>query len=267
MSRNFAFSHTKHNGDFPAGTGHYHNMYEIYFLNSGNCRYFIGDRLFNVTEGDIILIKKGTIHKSLYSDTPVERYLLNFTDESVSPDILEDMKKLFRQNIYHIPKESASAVVSIFKKIGQESENPDKYSSLIITGLLTELFTFMLRHSSEQTQTASNLPIENAAAYISGHYREQLTLEDMAARCSLSVSYFSRLFKTITGFGFKEYLTITRLRAAQSLLMHTDLSVCKVAYDCGFNDSNYFSVIFKEFNGISPLKYRKQNRIKEKKYS
>ena len=266
MSNNFAFSHTKHKGDFPVNAGHYHNMYELYFLKTGNCRYFIGDRLFHINEGDIVLISKGIIHKSLYADSPIERYLVNFTDDMLSEDMAEDMKKLFRQNIYHTPKDSADLILTIFKKIEQEANSPDKYSPLITRGLLTELFTCILRHPSDKPETLSNLPIENVPSYIAGHYREQLTLENMAEMCSLSTSYFSRLFKTITGFGFKEYLTMLRLKEAQSLLMHTDLSICKVAYECGFNDSNYFSVVFRESNGLSPLKDRKQNRIKYKKH-
>ena len=266
MSQNFAFSHTKHNGDFPANTGHYHNMYEIYFLKTGSCRYFIGDRLFHIAEGDIVLISKGIIHKSLYPDAPVERYLINFTDDMIPDEISGDMKKLFQQSIYHTPKESAGDILTIFKKIERETNSPDKYSPLVTTGLLTELLTYILRHPSDKAEMVSNLPIENVPSYIAGHYREQLTLENMAEMCSLSTSYFSRLFKNITGFGFKEYLTMLRLKEAQSLLMHTDLSICKVAYECGFNDSNYFSVVFKELIGLSPLKYRKQNRIKDKKH-
>ena len=259
------YNHIKHDGYFPAKAGHYHNMYEIYFLKSGNCRYFIGDKLFEVNEGDIILISRGTIHKSIYSGSPIERYLLNFPENYIDDVLSEDVKNLFEKNIYHAPKDIIPQILSVFQKLSVECDDTDKYSDIITMGCMTELFTIMLRHPCEQTERddISNLPVENATAYITEHYNEPLTLEGMAELTSLSVSYFSRLFKTITGFGFKEYLTIIRLKQAQSLLLHTDTSICKIAYECGFNDSNYFSVVFKDFTGISPLKYRKQNRIKK----
>ena len=58
---------------------------------------------------------KGVIHKSLYSDKAIERYLLNFTDNHVSSELTEDIKEVFNQSIYHTPPEYISKVINIFK--------------------------------------------------------------------------------------------------------------------------------------------------------
>ncbi len=67
------------------------------------------------------------------------------------------------------------------------------------------------------------------------------------------------MFKKETGFGFCEYLNLLRLQKAEALLKQSDnLSISLIASECGFNDSNYFSVKFKEMYGISPKKVQKR---------
>jgi len=68
----------------------------------------------------------------------------------------------------------------------------------------------------------------------------------------------SRMFKKETGFGFSEYLTLVRLRHSEFLIKNKNLSITEVAHRCGFEDSNYFSVIFKRNYKISPREMKKQ---------
>ncbi len=263
---NFYYDRSKRSGAVAMTNGHYHNMYEIYFLAEGRCRYFIENKLFEVEAGDLVLIPKGVIHKTIYLNDATDRYLINFSKPYITPSLAIDIYNLFALNIYRPPKEIIPVITEIFEKIATEHKNFDSYSKLLISGYMTELFSTMLRNPSiDKPYSRTNIPIENVTQYISVNYRQNLTLEQMADMSSLSVSYFSRLFKSITGFGFKEYLTIIRLKEAQSRLIHTDKSICKIAYECGFNDSNYFSSVFKDIHGVSPLKYRKQNRIKAEK--
>ena len=95
---------------------------------------------------------------------------------------------------------------------------------------------------------------------MTANYAENLTLESMARRAMVSESHFSRLFKSTTSIGFKEYLNMLRIREAQRLLLNTCASVCEIAFSCGFNDSHYFSTHFKSGHGVSPLGFRRANR-------
>lgn len=76
----------------------------------------------------------------------------------------------------------------------------------------------------------------------------------------MSPTYYSKKFKQITGVGFKEYLTKTRLYEATELLTHTSLNVTEIAIRCGFNDGNYFGDAFRKEFGLSPLQYRKRQK-------
>ena len=102
--------------------------------------------------------------------------------------------------------------------------------------------------------------IQQAAQYISEHFREDISLADVAAQAYMSESHFSRKFKKITGLNFSEYLTSTRIKAADDLLLQTSMSIAEIAAACGFGDANYFGDIFKKHKGMSPTKYRRMRR-------
>ena len=82
-------------------------------------------------------------------------------------------------------------------------------------------------------------------------------LEDMSDKFHISRSYLSKKFKAVTGFGFKEYIVNVRIKNACRLLLETNKSITDIAFECGFNDSNYFGDAFRHVKGVSPNKYRK----------
>ena len=106
-----------------------------------------------------------------------------------------------------------------------------------------------------QTHLAASTDI---AQYISENYHLQLTLDDAAKIAYMERTHFSKRFKQLTGFGFQDYLTQTRIRAAENLLQTTDLSISEIAEHCGFSSSNYFGDAFRRWKGISPSTYRKK---------
>lgn len=99
--------------------------------------------------------------------------------------------------------------------------------------------------------------IRDCVTYIDLHYNEDLTLKKMAEYLSINSSYLSTLFKKEVGKTVTEYVTQTRIKQALLLLNSTKQSIRDVASQCGFDDINYFSRVFKNYQGMSPSSYRK----------
>ena len=118
----------------------------------------------------------------------------------------------------------------------------------VMNSLMDSIFRFKgLRHANV---------IHQSVQYISTHYAERLTLEDMAQRVYLSPAYFSRVFKQETGETFTAYLNRVRIDHSRALLRRKDLRLVDIALMVGFEDQSYFTKVFKKVAGISPLRYR-----------
>lgn len=102
-------------------------------------------------------------------------------------------------------------------------------------------------------------PVEKAMHYIDSHIDHPLSLAEVAEHVYLNPNYFSMLFKEKTGMTFSEYVTRTRLQEAKQLLLTTDLTIEAVAERTGYSTAKYFSKMFKEFEGVTPGKYKKTN--------
>jgi two-component system response regulator YesN len=91
------------------------------------------------------------------------------------------------------------------------------------------------------------------------HFREPgLSLTEVCAELSVSVSYFSQRFKSITGKTFVEYLTELRIEHAKELLRTASGRGYEIAPQVGFRDPHYFSSTFKKVCGMTPTQYRAQ---------
>ncbi|MDC7249424.1 MAG: helix-turn-helix transcriptional regulator, partial [Sphaerochaetaceae bacterium] len=77
-----------------------------------------------------------------------------------------------------------------------------------------------------------------------------------AALCNISSSYFSKLFKKVTGDNFANYINKIRVKKAQELLVNTDNPITVIAMDLGFGDNSYFNKVFKKIEGVAPSLYR-----------
>lgn len=121
-----------------------------------------------------------------------------------------------------------------------------------------QLLILISRYRKQPTvDTASPvlLQISDVVEYINKNYNTDISLDTLSRILSLSPSHLSKSFKSVTGVGIKEYIKISRIEAAKSLLVTTELSITEIAIKCGFNDSNYFAAVFKKLVGITPKRY------------
>lgn len=98
--------------------------------------------------------------------------------------------------------------------------------------------------------------IKKAMLYMSEKFNTPLSLEEVAAHVHLHPSYFSTMFKNVTGSSFKEYLNKIRIEESKLLLLNTDFSIIDIAIAVGFEDQSYFSKVFKKFTGTTPKQFR-----------
>ena len=103
--------------------------------------------------------------------------------------------------------------------------------------------------------------ISEAKLYMSEHFTDpNLMLQDVAKAVNMSNSRFSTVFSQQTGQTFTEYLIYLRLNKAKEMLRTTNVKSSQIARESGYNDSHYFSYIFKKNVGITPSEYRVQNQ-------
>ncbi|WP_071130721.1 response regulator [Enterococcus timonensis] len=114
------------------------------------------------------------------------------------------------------------------------------------------------RNSSTQTL------VLKAQEYVRHHFSDtSLSLDDLTEILGVSNSYFSSIFKKVTGETFISYLTNYRLNIASRLLLETDEKSYVISEKVGYADPNYFSYVFKRRFGQSPLKYRMGHEVSE----
>jgi AraC family transcriptional regulator of arabinose operon len=137
--------------------------------------------------------------------------------------------------------------------MGYSRENLD-YASICLWYLLG---SFAYAPQFERIRSVHNTDIvEKSIVYMAENIHNDLTLSQMAAHCQLSVSHFSKLFKTKINRSPVDYYIELKIQKACQLLDHTHLKMADVANQIGIADPFYFSRLFSKVMGMSPSSYR-----------
>lgn len=258
------FNRASRNSDYKMFDYHYHNKHELYFLEKGKTQYFIGSEIYFLTAGNMVFIPKGEFHKTNLGEKDfTERLLLVFDNDFLGEDFIPYINELSHNKLILIPPEKLYKIKEIYEKIEHEDKHKGinylEMEKLYLKQLLILIKRYHIKNNTLDLSESHKI-IQNCATYICENYHLDLNLDSLAEKYSLSKSYFSKLFKQVTGVGINEYITTTRISAAQNLLSKNNLSITEVATRCGFNDSNYFAAVFKKIKGITPKKYSLINK-------
>lgn len=246
---------------------HFHENYEIYYLISGQRRYFIENEIYDIYPDDMILIPERQVHKVWNSpDIDANEYHERFLLTPRKEDIPEKFLPCFDTHLYRLPEDAKKIILQCFEDLKANSNKLDEYTTDYNRANLIKILCTLARlpESAKHTSLLSknDLLMQEAAQYIQTNCSSQLTLGEIAAKFSYSKEYFSTIFKETTGFGFNEYLNQMRISKAIELLNTTSLPITEISAECGFNDSNYFATVFKKIVGVTPNLFRPK-RAKE----
>ena len=241
---------------------HSHNHYELYFLMDGKTKYFIGDEIFEIESGDIVFVPKGIFHETdSESCMKNERILIFFDDDSFSQETAHILRELSKHRVFHIAQNKTERIERLFVRIKDEFEKKGKFTDTLTNIYIQELATLICRYMIEYKPSSANEDIQSISKYIRSNYMKDITLRFLSHDFSISESHLSRRFKEVSGIGINEYLTYVRIMNAEKLLRSKKMPITEIAAACGFNDSNYFSTVFKRIKGITPLKFSKLTYI------
>ncbi|WP_123041128.1 response regulator transcription factor [Cohnella candidum] len=109
---------------------------------------------------------------------------------------------------------------------------------------------------SPLNEQSDNLIVRKSKEFVDKHLLEDITLAKVAAAIHVSSGYLSRVFYKEIGENFSDYIIRNKLEYAQKLLRATNRKVYEIAADIGYSNPHYFSKLFKERVGLTPLEYR-----------
>lgn len=243
---------------------HYHSSYELYYLISGTTKYFIDGKIYFIESGNFVFIPPNVYH-STDSENCMnnERILISFGKISENKCLQRILADFSDKNVISLSPQNIPQITAILEKIEKEyNSSVDENTDFLIDIYASELLVFLYRHQQTYNPKLSETEkiIYNVSKYINKNYAENITLKSLSKQFNLSSSYLSRQFKGTTGFGINEYLNKIRLMNSETLIKNSHFSITEIAEKCGFNDSNYFSTLFKRLKGMTPTEYKKLNR-------
>ena len=122
---------------------------------------------------------------------------------------------------------------------------------------LPEAYMQALLHFPLNKQS-DNLIVRKSKEFVDKHLLEDITLAKVAAAIHVSPGYLSRVFYKEIGETFSDYIIRNKIEYARKLLRDTNRKVYEIAADIGYTNPHYFSKLFKERVGVTPLEYRNQ---------
>ena len=117
------------------------------------------------------------------------------------------------------------------------------------------LLSFVQKHQRQKKYSGN---VEKVIEILHQHYQEPLTLKEVSESLHLNVMYLGQLFKKETKKSFSAYLNHLRMEKAKQLLLHSNQNVNEIASEIGYNNTTYFSKLFKKIVGRSPKEYREK---------
>lgn len=259
--------------DFKSVKPHWHDEVEIIVIKKGRGMVSVNLTEYHVKAGDVIFV----FPEQLHSIEQLEHENMEYENILFRASLLKSIGQDLCGNKYITPLFSGiihihpvvdegcrfhPQLLSLIESIDTLCSNRTHGYQLAVKGYLFQIIFLLISNSDTEVSTKNNKKslekVKMILTYISEHYSESISVEDMANYCLYSKSHFMKFFKETIGMGFIAYLNDYRLEIAAKALLTTSDNILDIAVRTGFDNLSYFNRSFKKKYGISPGKYRKQ---------
>jgi AraC-like DNA-binding protein len=248
------------------------NFFEVACVKAGKCIITLNRRSYLLREGDICLVNHGVKHYETYAQEKTGYEMVWLSHRHIG-------ELLVNNSLYHpaggyafsshlilkIKPSAAQLLEDIFRvpEPRQEfraiREKLAGWFDAVAENVRQGNYTKRVNTDKSRYETALKAKkIGPAVEHVKKHFREKLTLADIAGQVALSPSHFCVLFKEVYEMSLFEFVSTIRLKEAARLLRDTELHINEISARVGYEDPYFFSRIFKRWFGLSPVHFRER---------
>ena len=243
---------------------HSHPHYEIYFLSKGSRTFFLSNAMYTLTAPTLVVIPPRAIHKT--EGGSFERYNINVSPSSLDAFQKEVLEEKALQIIPLAPEEE-KAFYSLVTKAHAVNKD-ERHADLILQALFSYGIYLLSQAGTKRVlpkaAAEQDIPplVLKVIDHLNAHYNEEIPLDSLAEKFFVSKATLIYNFKKHTGHTLIDYLLTVRITKAKQLLVSSNKGIREISELCGFSSSNYFGLIFKKKENLSPANYRKHQKNK-----
>ena len=239
---------------------HTHNHMELFFIVGGKGQFLIEDQLHPVNVNNLVIINPEVVHTEVsFNAQPLEYIVLGI--EGIVLAGSDNADGRFNILDRYESAEISGCLRNILREMEQKHTGYEDvcqaYMEILIIRLMRSTSLAVL---SEPRTISANRQCAAVRRYIDLHFKEALTLEQLAEDAHMNKYYLSHAFKREYGISPINYMITRRIEESKYLLAETDLSLSQIAQLLGFSSLSYFSQVFRRTQAVSPMEYRQSTR-------
>lgn len=237
---------------------HTHNHMELFFIVGGRGQFLIEDQLHPVDTNSLVMINPNVTHTEVSLNAqPLEYIVLGIEGIALADSTLSNNQ--FSILNYYESAEVSSCLRNILREMEQKNPGYEDICQAFMEILIIRLMrTTVLAVPAETETVSTNRQCAAVRRYIDLHFKEALTLDQLAEEGHMNKFYLSHAFKRTYGVSPINYIIEKRIDESKYLLAETDLSLSQIAQLLGFSSLSYFSQVFRRTQGVSPKEYRQR---------
>ena len=268
IERYYAVNYPFYTMDF-----HTHSEWEIMYVAYGrakiSCMEEAGEKIYELREGEYILIEGNIPHKlTVEKETPCR--MLNLEGRELWAKEVSFFQSLTKEEGMRFFLEQESSVIAgrddgrlhetlseLIRELKERKRK--KEASLLADLLMVQMLIHLKRQWTERKKNEGNISfyIRQAQEYLEENFDSDITVAQVAEAVNLSEGYLQRLYKKEKGISLMDKVLWMRIEKAKLLLENSTLPVIDVAVAAGFNSRQHFSSTFTRLAGCSPAAWRK----------
>ncbi len=238
---------------------HCHPFCEILFVFSGMGETCIDGTTYTIKKGDVIVYNPNAVHwESTLGEAGLEMGYFGITNFQISNIPFDYLISGDTSPILHT-NSTESDFRFYFRSLVEEMCEDTQYNELMAKYWARLILIRILRLANiSEAKFVANAIFTRIHQYLSGHFAEVESMDQICEELGVSKYYLSHVFKNYMGMPPMQYITTRRIAHAKKLLQETDMTASAIGEACGYKDHVLFFKTFKRLEGVTPLIYRKQ---------